>query len=240
MNMDSINFFAEDLKVLQLNINDKQMEQFHQYFDLIISANNKINLTAITERNEVNKKHFIDSLCLIKYIDCAENIFNVIDVGTGAGFPGIPLKIVYPHLKLTLLDSINKRVDFLNKVIIELGLSDIEALHGRAEDFSHQSDFRENYDLCVSRAVANLSTLSEYCLPFVKPGGLFIAYKTKISTEVAEAGNSVSLLGGEFDKQISFALPNSDISRTLIGIKKINQTPEKYPRRAGMPSKKPL
>jgi 16S rRNA (guanine527-N7)-methyltransferase len=235
-------FFAKDLKDLFYSINEKQLNQFTQYYEMLVVANKKINLTAITSCDEVYKKHFIDSLSIIKYDFTAafDNNLKVIDVGTGAGFPGIPLKIAYPQLNLTLLDSLNKRVDFLNEVIMQLGLSDIKAIHGRAEDFAHQDAFREKYDLCVSRAVANLSTLTEYCLPFVKLNCMFIAYKSNNAAEIYEAQKSIALLGGQLDKLVSFTLPNSDISRTLAGIQKIIPTPAKYPRRAGLPTKKPL
>jgi 16S rRNA (guanine527-N7)-methyltransferase len=249
--MQEIKFFIDDLKSLQLTLDDKQLEQFHQYFHLLAKANLSLNLTTITEKEDVFKKHFIDSLSLVNYVEFRELIIvadnhpdkaklHLIDIGTGAGFPGIPLKLAFPQLKVTLLDSLGKRIDFLDKVIMNLGLSDIIAIHGRAEDFAHQTGYREQYDLCVSRAVANLSSLSEYCLPFVKPGGLFIAYKSDNFSEFAAAGNCISLLGGQFDKHISFTLPHSDISRTLYGIRKITQTLAKYPRRAGMPTKKPL
>ncbi|MCL2719460.1 MAG: 16S rRNA (guanine(527)-N(7))-methyltransferase RsmG [Lachnospiraceae bacterium] len=235
------NIFLQDLDELNLKLSNNQLSKFDYYLELLISENEKFNLTTITEPSEIYKKHFIDSLSLISY---GLNFFTdtkVIDIGSGAGFPGIPLKIAFPHLKITLLDSTNKRISFLEDVIDKLNLSDIKPIHGRAEEFAHQSFFRAQYDLCVSRAVANLSTLSEYCLPFVKLGGLFIAYKGEdIDTEISEAQNSTSLLGGQLDKQMNFTLPNSNISRSLIGIKKIKETPVKYPRRAGLPGKRPL
>ena len=201
-----------------------------------------MNLTAITEFNEVMKKHFIDSLSLIRAVpDINVKAYSLIDVGTGAGFPGIPLKIMFPSLKVVLLDSLNKRISFLNEVINKLGLTDIEAFHGRAEDFAKQKEYREHFDICVSRAVANLSTLSEYCLPFVKKGGFFISYKSdKITEEFEHAGQAIKILGGIYQDQKEFYLPGSDICRNLFMIKKVNTTPEKYPRKAGLPSKEPI
>jgi 16S rRNA (guanine527-N7)-methyltransferase len=186
------------------------------------------------------KKHFIDSISLIKAYDVTKSV-SVIDVGTGAGFPGLALKIAYPNLKVTLLDSLNKRIQFLDAVIDKLQLKDVTTVHGRAEDFAKPDKFRESFDLCVSRAVANLSTLSEYCLPFVKEGGCFISYKSeKIAEELELSGNAISLLGGKVERQVEFQLPDSDIYRNLFIIKKVKITPKKYPRKAGLPAKEPL
>ena len=172
--------FHKDLEELHIILSDSQIEQFLIYYEMLIEKNKVMNLTAITEFDEVMKKHFIDSLSLVKAYDSRDNLpISVIDIGTGGGFPGIPLKITFPHLKVTLMDSLNKRVDFLKEVIEELGLSDIDVIHGRAEDFAKPGQLREQYDLCVSRAVANLSVLSEYCLPYVKVGGKFISYKSE-------------------------------------------------------------
>ena len=166
---------------------------------------------------------------------------NVIDVGTGAGFPGLALKIAYPNLKITLLDSLNKRIQFLNEVIQKLQLEEITTIHGRAEDYSKREEYREKFDLCVSRAVANLSTLSEYCLPYVKKGGYFVSYKSeKVSEEIIIAEHAIKILGGIIDRQVEFYLPKSDIYRNLFVIKKVENTPKKYPRKAGLPSKEPL
>jgi len=233
--------FSIDLNCLGINLSDNQLCLFDRYFDLLISENKKFNLTSITDRDEVYKKHFIDSLSICKYdFNFSQNL-KVIDVGSGAGFPGIPLKIVFPELDITLVDSLNKRVGFLEDVISSLNLQKINAIHGRAEELAHMPTFREQFDICVSRAVANLNTLSEYCLPFVKVGGLFISYKSEnIESELDGVDNCLSLLGGELDKQVFLTLPYSDISRILIGINKINNTPIKYPRRAGLPGKRPL
>lgn len=237
-----LEIFEKDLKQLHLELSKKQILQFISYYELLIDWNSRMNLTAITEFEDVLKKHFIDSLSLISAVsDLAQKQYDLIDVGTGAGFPGIPLKIAFPNLKITLLDSLNKRIQFLNEVICKLELQDIEAVHGRAEDFAKQDQFRERFDLCVSRAVANLATLSEYCIPFVKPGGFFISYKSeKVNVELEEAKKAISVLGGSFQKNIEFLLPHSDITRNFIVIQKKNKTPLKYPRKAGLPSKEPI
>ena len=237
-----LEIFEKDLKQLHLELSKKQILQFISYYELLIDWNSRMNLTAITEFEDVLKKHFIASLSLISAVsDLTQKQYDLIDVGTGAGFPGIPLKIAFPNLKITLLDSLNKRIQFLNEVICKLELQDIEAVHGRAEDFAKPDQFRERYDLCVSRAVANLATLSEYCIPFVKPGGFFISYKSeKVNVELEEAKKAISVLGGSFQKNIEFLLPHSDITRNFIVIQKKNKTPLKYPRKAGLPSKEPI
>lgn len=234
--------FTEELKLLSLELNERQIEQFFQYFELLIEWNKVMNLTAITEISEVISKHFVDSLSLIKAMgDISQKEYEVIDVGTGAGFPGIPLKIAFPQLKVTLMDSLNKRVKFLNAVIEKLDLSNIQAIHDRAEDLGRKEEYREQYDLCVSRAVANLSTLSEYCMPFVKVGGWFIPYKSgKIEEELGNAKHAIFLLGGKLEHVETFLLPGTDAERTLVKIAKAGNTSKKYPRKAGLPSKEPL
>lgn len=233
---------VKDLKEFGIELTQEQQDQFFEYYKLLVEWNSFMNLTAITEFDEVLKKHFVDSVSLIRVLpDIAETSYEMIDVGTGAGFPGIPLKIVFPKLKITLLDSLNKRVQFLNEVIGQLGLSHIEAVHGRAEDFAKPGKLREKYDICVSRAVANLATLSEYCLPFVKTGGYFVSYKSeKITEEFENAKEAICVLGGNYEKQVEFTLPDSDIYRNLFMIKKEKATPAKYPRKAGLPSKEPI
>lgn len=232
--------FEKDIEALGINLTDEQIQQFIVYYEMLVEWNKVMNLTAITEYDEVMKKHFIDSISLIKAFDVSRSA-SVIDVGTGAGFPGLALKIAFPQLKVTLLDSLNKRIQFLNAVIEKLGLDEVETIHGRAEDFAKQGKLREKYDLCVSRAVANLSTLSEYCLPFVKEGGMFISYKSeKIQEEVLKAEKAITILGGKVERQVEFMLPDSDIYRNLFVIKKMKKTPGKYPRKAGLPSKEPL
>ncbi len=234
--------FQKDLEEFEIYLNEEQARQFLNYYDLLKEWNSFMNLTAITEFHEVLKKHFVDSLSLIKAIpDLAEKSYSVIDVGTGAGFPGIPLKIVFPNLKVTLLDSLNKRIKFLNEAVRELKLEDVVLIHGRAEDFSKPEKKRESFDLCVSRAVANLSTLSEYCIPFVKKGGYFISYKSeRLSEEFDSAKKAIQVLGGKYERQVEFNLPDSDIYRNLVVIKKEKSTPLKYPRKAGLPSKEPI
>ncbi len=222
------------------NLEEEKKKQFHRFYELLIEYNKVMNLTAITEYDEVVKKHFVDSLAIQNIIDL-NKIQTLVDVGTGAGFPGIPLKIVYPHLKVTLLDALNKRVKFLDIVIKELGLKNISAEHGRAEDFAKNKKYREKYDLCVSRAVANLSTLSEYCIPFVHLGGCFISYKSEnIEEELGQSKKAISILGGNIEDVVRFKLTDTDIGRSLIKIRKDKKTPEKYPRKAGLPSREPL
>ena len=233
--------FEKDLAALGIDLTEKQISQFMRYYELLVEWNSFMNLTGITEFDEVMKKHFIDSLSLIKALELKENALSLIDIGTGAGFPGLPLKIAYPNLKVTLLDSLNKRIKFLDEVITQLGLENIDTVHGRAEDFAKPDKLREKYDICVSRAVANLSTLSEYCLPFVKVGGYFVSYKSeKISEEANDAKNAIFLLGGKVKEQVEFNLPDSDIYRNLFVIEKKSGTPKKYPRKAGMATKEPL
>ncbi len=232
--------FDKKLSILGIQLSDIQKKQFDKYYELLVEWNKVMNLTGITEYEEVNEKHFLDSVSIVKTLDL-NTIETVIDIGTGAGFPGIPLKIVFPHLKIVLLDSLNKRIQFLNRVIEELNLEDISTIHGRAEDFAKQTGYREQFDLCVSRAVANLSTLSEYCLPYVKVGGSFIPYKSgEIDDEVESAKNAVHLLSGKIKNIIKFKLPETEIGRSFVIINKTNNTPRKYPRKAGLPAKEPL
>ncbi len=238
--MYDISVFTDLLNTINLTLSDTQIQQFMSYYEMLIERNKVMNLTAITEYEEVINKHFIDSLSIIKVYQNKDNI-KVLDMGTGAGFPGIPLKIAFPNWNITLLDSLNKRVNFLNDVINQLKLNNITAIHGRAEDYGKETHYRETYDLCVSRAVAKLSTLSEYCLPYVKINGYFIPYKAgNIDAEVKESQRAIKTLGGTLEKVEQFQLPNTDMERSLIVIKKISHTPKQYPRSTGKPSKEPI
>jgi len=225
---------------MHIELPDGALELLNRYYEMLIDTNKVMNLTAITEYSEVVIKHFADSAAIGCITDMNGNI-DVIDVGTGAGFPGIVLKIVYPQLSVVLLDSLNKRVNFLKNVITELGLTDISAIHGRAEDIARNKDYREKFDLCVSRAVANMSSLSEYCLPFVKVGGRFIPYKADgCDEEVKTASKAVNTLGGKIRKIESYVIPDTDICRKFVVIDKLRNTSAKYPRKAGLPTKEPL
>ena len=225
-------------KEIHIVFTEEQLQKFYQYMNLLIEWNEKINLTAIVEPKEIILKHFIDSLTIIKYIKPNE---SVIDIGTGAGFPGIPIKIVCEDLQVTLLDSLNKRINFLNEVIKQLELKNVNAVHARIEEYAKNKQYREKYDVATSRAVANLTTLSEYMLPMVAVKGMAICMKgAEVGEEISESKNSIKLLGGEIVKIEEFMLPKSDNKRNLILIEKTKQTPSKYPRKPGIPSKDPL
>ena len=254
MDMNDYSSFTEALKKWNIELSQQQLEQFNQYYEMLVKWNSFMNLTSITEFDEVLNKHFLDSLSFVQTFDdlkessfmdssisCETFSFSFIDIGTGAGFPGIPLKILFPHSKVVLMDSLNKRIKFLDAVIESLELENIETLHSRAEDLAKNSSYREQFDFAVSRAVANISTLSEYCLPFVKKNGYFISYKSeKMNEELQQSGNAICILGGEIEKVISFTLPDTDFNRNLLMIRKERNTPKKYPRKAGLPSKEPL
>ena len=230
----------QKLGELGIKQDQNQLERFHKFYQLLIEWNKVMNLTGITEYEDVVEKHFVDSLSIIKAIDLSR-IHTVIDVGTGAGFPGIPLKIAFPHLRVVLLDSLNKRIKFLDEVIFQLGLTEICTIHGRAEEYARKEEYREQFDLCVSRAVANLSTLSEYCLPYIQVGGMFIPYKSgEIDDEVEQSKKAVRILGGNIKDIMKFELPGTDIHRSFVLIHKEQHTQKKYPRKAGIPAKEPL
>lgn len=234
------NLLRDKAREIGIELTDLQIDQFNEFYRLMVEWNKVMNLTGITEYEEVVEKHFIDSLSLVKVIDIGQ-VDSVIDVGTGAGFPGIPLKIAFPHLNITLLDSLNKRIKFLNEVIESIGLENISTIHGRAEDFAKQENYREQFDLCVSRAVANLATLSEYCLPYVKVGGRFVSYKSgEIDEEVENSKTAVKVLGGKIKKIEKFQLLGTDIGRSFVEIQKVKNTGKKFPRKAGLPAKEPI
>ncbi len=233
-------FLRENLKKIGCEPNDLQCEQLNNFHKILCEWNEFMNLTGITEYNEVVIKHFVDSLA-VNCVYSFKKTDRVVDIGTGAGFPGIPLKIMYPDTRFTLLDSLNKRIKFLNEVIRINSLDGIETLHGRAEDYARDKNYREAFDVCVSRAVANLSTLSEYGLPYVKVGGVFISYKAgQLDEELKASERAIKLLGGEIKEVHKLTLPDTDIDRTFVVIKKTAATSKKYPRKAGLPSKEPL
>ncbi len=262
--------FQYGLEKMNIMLSEKQLNQFLTFYELLIEKNKVMNLTAITEFQEVVEKHFLDSLSLVRVISedrqnnitgavlgfphdmpnakmgatwgmKSENKIKVLDLGTGAGFPGIPLKIVFPELEMTLMDSLNKRVLFLQEVISELDLSFVVAVHGRAEEMARKPEYREQFGLCISRAVANLSSLSEYCIPFVKKGGMFISYKSgEVEEEVDMAKNAVQVLGGRICQIDKFVLEGTELSRSFVKIRKISSTPGTYPRKAGTPAKRPI
>lgn len=223
---------------IDIMFTEEQLRQFYKYMELLLEWNKKINLTAITEPNEVILKHFIDSLTINKYIK--ENS-SIADVGTGAGFPGIPLKIFRPDLEITLVDSLNKRINFLNEVISKLDLKNIFTVHSRIEDFGKDKKYRESFDYVTARAVANISVLSEYLLPISKIGGQCVCMKgSNVNDELNEGENAINVLGGKVNCIDEFVLPDSDISRNIIIIDKVKNTPNRFPRKAGIPAKEPL
>lgn len=222
-----------------INLNDNQLDKFQKYYEILIEKNKVMNLTAITEVNDVVTKHFVDSISLINYFEL--NNKKIIDVGTGAGFPGIPLAIILQNTEFTLMDSLNKRINFLNEVIKLCDLNNVTTIHSRAEDLGRNIEYREKFDICVSRAVANLSTLLEYCIPFVKVGGSFISYKSGNVDEELDASKSAQTkLSCIIDKKISFTLNGTDMSRSFVKFDKKGTLSKKYPRQAGKPKKEPL
>lgn len=236
--------FFEELKIaandVNLELSEKQYEQFIKYMRLVQEWNEKINLTAITEDEEFIKKHFVDCIKAFKSKAIAE-AHTIIDVGTGAGFPGIPIAIMHPTAKITLLDSLNKRINYLNIVVRELGLKNVTTIHSRAEDGARKQELREKFDVATSRAVANMAVLSEFCMPYVRKGGYFVALKgPSIDEELKNAGNAIKTLGGELKGIIEVSIEETDLKHNIVEVEKIKPCPKTYPRKAGTITKKPL
>ncbi len=239
MTDENIKLLIDSAKALGIDITDEMEKGFSLYFDKLIKWNERINLTAITDERDVVIKHFIDSLTIIKYLP--DGVKSLIDVGTGAGFPGVPVKIIKRNISLTLLDSLEKRIRFLNELVSEIHLTDVNIIHGRAEDLARNPQHREAYDVGTARAVASLTVLSEYILPFIKPGGLFIAMKgSEVKRELDDAQKAISILGGRLESVENFLLPSQNIERNIILIKKFRQTPTQYPRKSGKPTRSPI
>lgn len=238
--MEYFDILNEASNNVGLKFDEKKYDQFMKYKDLIKEWNEKVNLTAIKEDDAIVKKHFIDSLKVFEF-NQIKNAKNIIDIGTGGGFPGIPMKIIKPEINIVLLDSLNKRVNFLNEVINSLKLNNIKAIHGRAEDFAQERQYREKFDVAVSRAVANLTVLSEYCIPYVKVGGYFVAMKgPAVEEEIKQSKNAIRLLGGKIEHIEKVQIEDSDLNHNLVIISKISSTNRKYPRKAGTVAKNPL
>jgi 16S rRNA (guanine527-N7)-methyltransferase len=239
--MEKIEFskkLNKKLNKINIDLNEKQINSFYEYMDLLLEWNEKINLTAITDKNEILQKHFVDSLTIAKHIK--ENS-KIVDVGTGAGFPGIPIKILREDVDIVLLDSLNKRINFLNDVIEKINLKNINTIHGRVEEIGKNKKYREKFDVATSRAVANLSVLVEYMLPLVKLNGICICMKgSEVQEELENSKKAINELGGKIESVEEFELPESDIKRNIIIIRKIKETPSKYPRKPGTPSKEPI
>ena len=236
----NIELFQTSLKEKGVQLSEKQLSQFETYYNLLVEWNEKMNLTAITEKKEVYLKHFYDSVTAGFYFNFKQDI-TVCDVGAGAGFPAIPLKIAFPEIKLTVVDSLNKRIGFLQHVVDELGLEEVSLYHDRAETFAHRPEFRQTFDLVTARAVARLSVLSELCLPLVKIGGHFLGMKgANLPEEVRDGEKAVKLLGGKVKDIHSFVLPIEESERNIIVIDKVKETPKKFPRKPGTPNKSPI
>lgn len=238
--MDERKLLVDGANELGIALTETQVEQFMTYKALLLEWNEKMNLTAITDDFEVITKHFLDCLTVVNALEM-KNVKNMIDIGTGAGFPGMVIKIAFPHIQVSLVDALKKRLTFLETVINELGLTKIEVVHSRAEDLGKKADYREGFDICASRAVANLAVLGEYTLPFVKKGGYLIALKGQKLDEELEVGEkAIAILGGELEAVVDATVPHTDLNHKIAKIKKIKETPKKYPRKSGEPTKAPL
>ncbi|MDT0698465.1 16S rRNA (guanine(527)-N(7))-methyltransferase RsmG [Staphylococcus chromogenes] len=236
----SVTWLAEQLESHGITLSDKQKQQFETYYDMLVEWNEKINLTSITEEHEVYLKHFYDSITPSFYHDFNDTL-NVCDVGAGAGFPSIPLKIVFPNLRVTIVDSLNKRIQFLNQLAMALDLEGVHFVHDRAETFGKNEAYRGSFDVVTARAVARMSVLSEFCIPLVKTRGVFIALKSsKGQEELDEARFGIGIFGGRIEDVFTFKLPEDAGERQIIKIQKRSQTPKKYPRKPGTPNKSPL
>lgn len=232
--------FKGGLTDLNISLSEEQLSKFIKYYELLIEKNQVMNLTAITDFDEVVQKHFLDSLSLVKVLE-ERPVGRILDIGTGAGFPGIPIKIAFPDCSVTLVDSVNKKIGFIQEVVQELGLHNVDAIHGRVEDLGHNVSHREQYDFVVSRAVAALPALVEYCLPFVKIGGAFLSYKSvKVDEELSAGKKAIQILGGRLKKDVRFQLTGTEIERAFLLIEKEKPCPKKYPRKAGTPTKTPI
>lgn len=239
--MEKRQFLIEECNKIRIQLSEVQVNQFIRFYEMLVEWNSFMNLTGITEYEDVVMKHFVDSLAIVNLVDLSEGNPKVIDLGTGAGFPGLPLKIAFPNIEIVLVDSLKKRIKFLDAIISELDLSGIRAVHGRAETLGRNQEYREQFDYCVSRAVANMAVLSEYCIPFVKRGGSFVPYKSgAVEEELLSAKNAIFLLGAKVTQCHYFELPDTDIKRAIIKVDKVSSTPKKFPRSEGKPSKEPL
>ncbi len=241
--MDIERDFQRNAAEFGITIDERMLSCFAIYYKNLVEWNAVMNLTAITEKKDVYEKHFLDSLTILRIVsrETLEKGCTILDMGTGAGFPGLPIAIVFPETKVILMDSLNKRIRFLEDTVQKLGLTNVSAVHARAEELARNKMYREKSDICCSRAVANLSTLSEYCLPFVKIGGSFISYKTEqVQEEIEQSRKAVRILGGDHVQTVFFTLPGTDYRRSLVKIAKVSSTPAKYPRKAGTPSREPI
>lgn len=238
--IETFNLLEKTFVDLKIQYDEKTLRKFETYMQMVLEWNQKVNLTSITNESEFVVKHFVDSIACVEH-PALSGAKKIIDIGTGAGFPGIPLALIYPNIEFVLMDSVNKKLIIVKEILTKLGLENVRLVHGRAEDLAHKKEHREQYDICVSRAVAKLQILSEYCLPFVKTGGYFIAYKgLEIEQEIQDSLKAIAVLGGQIERIAPYKINDVEIRHQIIYIKKKENTPEKYPRKAGIPQKEPL